>query len=138
MAGAAVHVSSMIGATPYYVSKERDGSESKPFTFPSMSIMSLISKFNHAPMSELLEKPTGKVDDLTKGGGLVLELASRFASDALAESYFGWDPAIAPTRGDHNLIRAQHQVALFRIIEKNRTFMVDLTQELAQSPLSLT
>ena len=76
MAGAAVHVSSMIGATPYYVSKERDGSESKPFTFPSMSIMSLISQFNHAPMSELLEKPTGKVDDLTKGGGLVLELAS--------------------------------------------------------------
>jgi hypothetical protein len=76
MAGAAVHVSSMIGATPYSVSKQGDGSESKPFTLPSMSIMSLISKFDHVPMSELLEKPTGKVDDLVKGGDLVLEMAS--------------------------------------------------------------
>jgi Ser/Thr protein kinase RdoA (MazF antagonist) len=65
---------------------------------------------------------------------IVLELASRFACDALMESYFGWNPAIAPTRGDHNLIRTQHQVALFRIIEKNRTFMVDLTEGLAINP----
>ena len=75
MAGAAVHVASMIGATPYYVAKGED-SESKTFTLPSMSIMSLISKFDRSPMLEILEKPTGKIDDLSKGGDMVLELAS--------------------------------------------------------------
>jgi Ser/Thr protein kinase RdoA (MazF antagonist) len=43
-----------------------------------------------------------------------LTLAARFAADALHESYFGWDPAIAPTRGDHNLLRALGQRALAR------------------------
>ena len=54
MAGAAVHVASMIGATPYYVAKGED-SEIKTFTLPSMSIMSLISKFDRSPMLEILE-----------------------------------------------------------------------------------
>jgi Ser/Thr protein kinase RdoA (MazF antagonist) len=43
---------------------------------------------------------------------ICLELAARFAADALTESYFGWDPAVAPTRGEHNLLRAQGQLAL--------------------------
>ena len=76
MAGAAVHVSSMIGATPYYVSKKEDGSGSRVVTFPSMTIMSLLSRFDHTPMSELLNKPTGNVDDLSQGTALILELAS--------------------------------------------------------------
>lgn len=41
-----------------------------------------------------------------------LELASRFAADALNESYFGWDPARYATRGEHNLVRARGQLAL--------------------------
>jgi Ser/Thr protein kinase RdoA (MazF antagonist) len=41
-----------------------------------------------------------------------LELASRFAADALAESYFGWDSQRFASRGDHNLVRAQGQLAL--------------------------
>lgn len=41
-----------------------------------------------------------------------LELASRFAADALYESYFGWDPGHYPTRGQHNLVRARGQWAL--------------------------
>jgi Ser/Thr protein kinase RdoA (MazF antagonist) len=41
-----------------------------------------------------------------------LELASRFAADALSESYFGWDPARYTTRGEHNLVRARGQMAL--------------------------
>ncbi|TNF29951.1 MAG: hypothetical protein EP329_14580 [Deltaproteobacteria bacterium] len=45
---------------------------------------------------------------------IAIELASRFAADALNESYFGWDPAVAPTRGEHNLIRAENQLALAR------------------------
>lgn len=43
---------------------------------------------------------------------IALELAARFAADALNESYFGWDPHAAPTRGDHNLLRARSQAAL--------------------------
>lgn len=43
---------------------------------------------------------------------ICLELAARFAADALRESYFGWDPKVAATRGEHNLIRARGQFAL--------------------------
>lgn len=41
-----------------------------------------------------------------------LELASRFAADALFENYFGWDPSRFPSRGEHNLLRARGQLAL--------------------------
>jgi Ser/Thr protein kinase RdoA (MazF antagonist) len=41
-----------------------------------------------------------------------LELASRFAADALNESYFGWNPRSYQTRGEHNLARARGQLAL--------------------------
>ncbi|MBA2322370.1 MAG: phosphotransferase, partial [Deltaproteobacteria bacterium] len=42
---------------------------------------------------------------------IALELAARFAADALAESYFGWNPRFG-TRGEHNLLRARGQLAL--------------------------
>ncbi len=76
MAGAAVHISSMIGATPYYIAEKEDGQGSKVVTLPSMTIMSLLSKFDQAPMSELLERPTGDVADLSIGTDLILELTS--------------------------------------------------------------
>jgi aminoglycoside phosphotransferase (APT) family kinase protein len=41
-----------------------------------------------------------------------LELAARFAADALLESYFGWDARRFPGRGEHNLARAQGQLSL--------------------------
>lgn len=41
-----------------------------------------------------------------------LELASRFAADALNESYFGWEPGRYASRGEHNLVRARGQLAL--------------------------
>ena len=43
-----------------------------------------------------------------------LELAARFAADALNERYFGWDPRRFPSRGDHNLVRARGQLSLYR------------------------
>ena len=43
---------------------------------------------------------------------ICLELAARFAADALHESYFGWSPDRAATRGEHNLLRARGQLAL--------------------------
>jgi Ser/Thr protein kinase RdoA (MazF antagonist) len=49
-----------------------------------------------------------------------LELAARFAADALAETYFGWDPARYPGRGEHNLVRAQGQWSLHRALGATR------------------
>ncbi|MDX9720002.1 MAG: phosphotransferase [Myxococcota bacterium] len=49
---------------------------------------------------------------------IALELSSRFAADALNECYFGWDPAAAPSRGEHNLMRARNQLALALDIER--------------------
>jgi Ser/Thr protein kinase RdoA (MazF antagonist) len=43
-----------------------------------------------------------------------VELAARFCADALNESYFGWDPARFPTRGEHNRVRAAGQLAVHR------------------------
>ena len=41
-----------------------------------------------------------------------IELAARFATDALRESYFGWNPSLFETRGAHNLSRARGQLSL--------------------------
>lgn len=42
-----------------------------------------------------------------------LELATRFAVDALQENYFGWDATRFPARGEHNLLRATGQWNLY-------------------------
>jgi Ser/Thr protein kinase RdoA (MazF antagonist) len=49
-------------------------------------------------------------------GRITLELAARFLTDAVDDSYFGWDPAVAPSRARHNLLRAAGQLELFRQI----------------------
>lgn len=51
---------------------------------------------------------------------ICLELASRFAADALNEAYFGWDAARFPSRGAHNLLRARGQLALARSVARQR------------------
>jgi Ser/Thr protein kinase RdoA (MazF antagonist) len=48
------------------------------------------------------------------------ELAARFATDALEETYFGWDPSYG-TRGDHNLLRAQGQISLAKSVRHQRS-----------------
>ena len=50
-----------------------------------------------------------------------LELAARFAADALYESYFGWDPAGFPGRGEHNLVRAAGQWSLHQALLETRS-----------------
>ena len=49
-----------------------------------------------------------------------LELAARFAADALRESYFGWDAARFPGRGEHNLVRARGQWSLHQALLATR------------------
>ncbi len=51
---------------------------------------------------------------------IALELSARFAADAIAESYFGWDPQRARARGEHNLMRARGQLSLVRAVEEGR------------------
>ena len=45
-----------------------------------------------------------------------LELAVRFATDALRETYFGWASHRYPGRGEHNLARARGQWALHQAV----------------------
>ncbi|HEY7371577.1 MAG TPA: phosphotransferase [Polyangia bacterium] len=45
-----------------------------------------------------------------------LELAARFAADALAESYFGWDATRFAGRGEHSLVRARGQWSLHQAL----------------------
>ena len=51
---------------------------------------------------------------------IALELASRFAEDALSEQYFGFDPKYGG-RGEHNLARAKGQAALARSVRAQRS-----------------
>jgi len=49
-----------------------------------------------------------------------LELAARFAADALYESYFGWDDTRFAGRGEHNLVRARGQWSLHEALLQTR------------------
>ncbi|HEY3449925.1 MAG TPA: phosphotransferase [Myxococcales bacterium] len=51
---------------------------------------------------------------------ICLELSARFLADALNESYFGFDAARFPARGEHNLLRARGQWALHQSVERDR------------------
>ncbi len=59
-----------------------------------------------------------------------LELAARFAADALHENYFGFNPQFG-TRGDHNLLRATGQHRLSRSLAMHRATAELLIQRLA-------
>ena len=60
---------------------------------------------------------------------ICLELSARFAADAIRESYFGWSPDVAPTRGDHNLLRARGQLDLARQVSDSRAELERLVAE---------
>ena len=49
-----------------------------------------------------------------------LELAARFAADALEETYFGWDRTRFTRAREHNLLRAQSQLSLARSLATQR------------------
>jgi Ser/Thr protein kinase RdoA (MazF antagonist) len=49
-----------------------------------------------------------------------VELASRFATDAFEDKYFGWDPARFPSRREHNRVRAVGQLNLAKRVMVSR------------------
>ena len=51
---------------------------------------------------------------------ICLELTARFLADALDERYFGFDATRFPAAGEHNLLRAQGQWALFGDVRRHQ------------------
>lgn len=49
-------------------------------------------------------------------GRITLELAARFLTDVIEDRYFAWNPEVAPSRAEHNLLRAKGQLELARHI----------------------
>jgi len=71
----------------------------------------------------LSERPLTPAERAPLPGGverICLELSARFLADTLNESYFGWDPGAAPTRGEHNLLRAKGQMRLAQSVREQR------------------
>jgi Ser/Thr protein kinase RdoA (MazF antagonist) len=62
-----------------------------------------------------------------------LELASRFAADAINDSYFGWDATRFRSRREHNLVRARGQFALSRAVRAQRTHLVEAATRALES-----
>lgn len=60
---------------------------------------------------------------------ICVELSMRFLADALNESYFGWDPARFPGRGEHNLLRARGQWQLARSVAALRPELVRIVEQ---------
>jgi Ser/Thr protein kinase RdoA (MazF antagonist) len=69
------------------------------------------------PMRGALEE--GEIVSVVLGTQTIaIELASRFATDAIEDVYFGWDATRFPSRSAHNLVRARSQLALARSIRE--------------------
>jgi Ser/Thr protein kinase RdoA (MazF antagonist) len=49
---------------------------------------------------------------------IMVELAARFATDALQESYFGWNAEEFPDRSSHNQVRATGQLELYKSLSE--------------------
>ena len=82
-----------------------------------------IERFRHALEGYRLGTPTllsenewRSVPDATLS--IAIELAARFAADALDESYFRWDPERFASASQHNRARAQAQLQLAESIEQ--------------------
>lgn len=57
-----------------------------------------------------------------------IELASRFALDAMMDSYFGWDERRFPSRAAHNRARARSQLSLARSIHDARSELEEIVR----------
>jgi Ser/Thr protein kinase RdoA (MazF antagonist) len=62
-----------------------------------------------------------------------LELASRFAADAVLDSYFGWDASRFPTRRAHNLVRARGQFSLARCASRQAEALLAIARQALSS-----
>lgn len=80
--------------------------------------------FNATPTPPL--EPEERLALLLGPEWISLELACRFAADALFERYFGWTPKRFKSRGEHNLARARGQWSLHQAIVATRSRRAEL------------
>jgi hypothetical protein len=59
---------------------------------------------------------------------ICIELASRFALDALEDRYFGWDEQRFTSRREHNIARAAGQLALFNSAHQHRDTLLRIAK----------
>ncbi len=71
-------------------------------------------------------RPDEAATVVTATATIQVELAARFCADALNESYFGWNPGLFPSRGEHNLARARGQLAVHRSLLEQRGRLEEL------------
>jgi Ser/Thr protein kinase RdoA (MazF antagonist) len=57
---------------------------------------------------------------------IALELAARFAADALLDVYFGWDPKRFSSRSEHDLVRARSQLTLAESVRVKRNELASI------------
>ncbi len=62
---------------------------------------------------------------------ITLELAARFCTDALEESYFGWNKEVFSSASAHNLHRAKIQLGLARSVGSQRVEIADAVRGVA-------
>lgn len=62
---------------------------------------------------------------------ITLELCTRFATDMLEESYFGWDEARFETPAEHNSVRARAQLDLFEVAFRCRAERAEILDAVA-------
>jgi Ser/Thr protein kinase RdoA (MazF antagonist) len=65
---------------------------------------------------------------------IALELSARFATDALEERYFGWDPARFESRSEHALVRALGQLSLAQKVADARAEAERMIAALRRAP----
>ncbi|MEC9376276.1 MAG: phosphotransferase [Pseudomonadota bacterium] len=63
---------------------------------------------------------------------IMVELAARFTTDALNESYFGWNPNLFEDRSKHNQVRAKGQLKL----ERSFTKQMDEAERIVENAFS--
>jgi Ser/Thr protein kinase RdoA (MazF antagonist) len=74
----------------------------------------------YATLGRAFMTPDERASVVPATAAVCLELAARFAADALEERYFGWAPARWATRGEHNLARAGNQLGVARDLLRQR------------------
>jgi len=61
-------------------------------------------------------------------GRIALELAARFCADAHDDRYWSWNPAVAPSRKAHNMLRAARQLDLARLVMARRARLEEIVR----------
>ena len=67
---------------------------------------------------------------------IALELAARFAADALQENYFGWDSSGYETASEHNQVRAAGQLRVAESVRIRRQELADAVSNAIQRAVS--